>query len=80
MPLDGFRDTRLYRSAFPFALFPFLLLLLLRPLAIAQQPGSDGIGDRLFPQMGNGGNVNRPALAAFFEAWRSAAEMAAITE
>lgn len=35
-----------------------LLLLLLIPIAsvsMAQQPGSDGLGDRLYPKLGNGG-------------------------
>ena len=38
----------------------FLVLLILLPSivpfkALAQQPGADGLGDRLYPQLGNGG-------------------------
>ena len=36
-------------------LFLMLVLIALAPTAFAQQPGSSGVGDALFPHLGNGG-------------------------
>ena len=51
MSCHGHRYTcRLFRT-----LCACLLALFALPIAFAQQPGADGLGDRLYPRLGNGG-------------------------
>ena len=50
---DSHRSIRL--STLGIRLLLLLLLVLIASVSVAQQPGGEGVGDRLYPKLGNGG-------------------------
>ena len=55
MATTTFVKTNRRFARFAATLVLILVLVLITRRAQAQEPGSDGLGDRLYPQLGNGG-------------------------